>query len=66
MVPSSTRVDGVIIGAGRKDHLVANLDACEEGPLDKRKLLAVRHVLTCNLSIPNTLGHTTVIVSMLS
>ena len=29
--------DGIILGASKMDHLVANLSACEEGPLDERK-----------------------------
>jgi aflatoxin B1 aldehyde reductase len=28
--------DAIIIGAGKLEHLVSNLEACEEGPLDKR------------------------------
>ena len=29
--------DGIIIGISSMEHLVANLDACEEGPLDERE-----------------------------
>ncbi|CAI8054992.1 Aflatoxin B1 aldehyde reductase member 2 [Geodia barretti] len=28
--------DAIIIGASKMEHLVSNLEACEEGPLDKR------------------------------
>ena len=34
---TSCALDAIIIGANNRDHLVANLDACEEGPLDERK-----------------------------
>ena len=30
-------IDAIIIGVTNKDHLVTNLYACEEGPLDDRK-----------------------------
>ena len=33
----SCTLDAIIIGANNRDHLVTNLDACEEGPLDERK-----------------------------
>ena len=29
--------DGIIIGVSKMNHLVSNLEACEEGPLDERK-----------------------------
>lgn len=32
--------DGIIIGCSRLEHLVANLDACQEGPLDTRVVQA--------------------------
>ena len=32
--------DAIIIGASNMDHLMANLDACEEGPLDERVVKA--------------------------
>jgi len=32
--------DGIIIGVSSMEHLVANLDACEEGPLDERVVKA--------------------------
>ena len=31
-------LDAIIIGVSSKEHLVSNMDACEEGPLDKREL----------------------------
>ena len=31
-------LDAIIIGASNKEHLVSNMDACEEGPLDEREL----------------------------
>ena len=32
-----TNIDGIILGASKLNHLVANMNACEEGPLDERK-----------------------------
>ena len=29
--------DGIILGASKLNHLVANMNACEEGPLDERE-----------------------------
>ena len=29
--------DGIILGASKLNHLMANMDACEEGPLDERE-----------------------------
>ena len=33
----SIDVDGIILGASKLNHLVANMNACEEGPLDERE-----------------------------
>ena len=33
-----TDADGIILGASKLSHLVANMNACEEGPLDERKV----------------------------
>ena len=33
----SSSTDGVIIGVSCLEYLLANLDACEEGPLDERE-----------------------------
>ena len=35
----SSPLDAIIIGASKMEHLVSNLEACEEGPLDKRMSL---------------------------
>ena len=29
--------DGIILGASKLNHLIANMDACGEGPLDERE-----------------------------
>lgn len=31
----SSPADGIILGGSRMDHLVANMSACEEGPLEE-------------------------------
>lgn len=31
-------VDGVVLGASCMEHIIANVDACEEGPLDPSKI----------------------------
>lgn len=33
----STVLDAIIIGGSKMEHMITNLDACEEGPLDERK-----------------------------
>ena len=55
--------DAIIIGMSKKNHLEANMDACEEGPLDERTLGIVHagthtHTHACT----HTLTHTTGVV----
>lgn len=35
--------DGIIIGCSKLDHLMANVDACEEGPLDPSTYFLPQH-----------------------
>ena len=36
---SCVAADGIILGGSKLNHLVVNMDACEEGPLDERKFI---------------------------
>ena len=37
--------DGIIIGGSNIDHIVANVKACEEGPLDASNLFQVHFMI---------------------
>lgn len=44
---STITIDGVIMGGSSLEHIVANIDASEEGPLDQSEWSCDSHVTSC-------------------